>query len=98
MKKVSRTIRDQLGNADSARVSTAAFGMVNALQNRPKLTGGECLGALAAAFLLALEAGGNPPRQDILGMTKNLMADAQGRRPEFRAIQDYLEWEVFLNR
>ena len=90
----SNRLHDQLGNADLTRTSTAAFGIVDSLQTHTGLLAGECLGALTAAFILAVEASGIESG-DICGMTRNIMADANGRRPEFKAITDYLKKEIF---
>lgn len=86
-------LADQLGNADVTRVATAAFAIINAIQEHEGLMAGERIGAIAAAFILAIEAS-RMSAPDAIGSTRNLMADAQGRRPEFKAITDYLKTEV----
>lgn len=96
---LARRLRDQLGNSNITRVSTGAFAVINALQShnteehgvpRP----GELLGSIVAAFILAMEASGLPSG-DVCGMARNLMADVNGRRPEFKAITQYIKEEVF---
>ena len=87
-------LRDQLGNADLTRTSTATFGIVDTLQSRPGLLAGEYLGAITAAFILTVEESGLSAC-DVLGLTRNMMADANGRRPEFKAAADYIKQEVF---
>ncbi len=86
-------LADQLGNGDVTRVSTAAFSLVNALQNQQGLLPGESVGAVLAAFILTMEASGMNTA-DAIGKARNLMADANGRRPEFKAVTDYLKAEV----
>ena len=95
----ARRLRDQLGNSDVARVSTGAFAIINTLQNHSTEEHGvplpgELLGSIAAAFILAMEASGLPSG-DVCGAVRNLMADANGRRPEFKAITQYITEEVF---
>lgn len=88
-------LRDQIGNADLSRVSTTAFSVVNGIQNQEEVTlPGECVAAITAAFVLTLEAS-KLPASDVIGLTRNMMADADGRRPEFKAITDYIKKEVF---
>ena len=92
-------LRGQLGNADVTRVSTGAFAIINALQNHSTEEHGvplpgELLGSLATAFILAMEASGLPTG-DVCGTARNLMADAVGRRPEFKAITQYIKEEVY---
>ena len=87
-------LRDQLGNGDVTRVSTAAFAVVDALQERKEeLLPGEYIGAVAAAFILSLEAA-HIPAADVFSLTRNLMADANGRRTEFTAIKEYIKGEI----
>ena len=87
------SLRDQLANGNVTRTATAAFAIVDALQKHQNLKPGETVAAVAAAFILIMESTGFST-SDILGLTKNLMADARGRRPEFLAITDYLEKEM----
>lgn len=88
-------LRDQLGNADLTRVSTAAFGIINSVQGSDdaSLLPGEQVAAIVAAFVLVLEAA-RLPAHDAIGMVRNIMADADGRRPEFKAITEYIKQEV----
>lgn len=94
-------LRDQIGNADLTRVSTAAFSVMNSIQNQRDeeeggILPGECVAAITAAFVLTLESS-RLPASDVISITRNMMADADGRRPEFKAITDYIKKEV-LNR
>lgn len=88
-------LSDQLGNGDVTRVSTTAFAIINAVQKADDraLLPGEQVAAIVAAFVLTMEASrmGAP---DTIAAVRNLMADANGRRPEFKAISDYLKKEV----
>lgn len=93
MKISTSRLRDQLGNGDASRVSQAAFAVIDALQAREDLLPGELLGAITATFVLVMEATGFPA-SDALGLTRNLMADELGRKPEFKAVTDYLTEEV----
>ena len=87
-------IRDQLGNADLERTSRAAFAIIDSIQNQPGgILPGEAVGAITAAFVLTMEAC-RLPAHDAIGMARNIMADANGRRPEFKAITDYIKEEV----
>ena len=89
-------LRDQMGNGDAVRVARAAMSLANALQDQHDLLPGEALSAMAAGFVLVMEACGLPT-SDVLTTTKNIMADAYGRRAEFMAVGDYLEKEVLSN-
>lgn len=86
-------LRDQMGNADIPRVSTATHAIFDALQARKGLLPGETLAAITAAFVLAVKASGLPS-YDLITMARNIMADANGRRVEFQAAMDYLKEEV----
>ena len=87
------SLRDQLANGDVTRTATATFTIADTLQKHQNLKPGEAVGAMAAVFILTMESTGLST-SDILGLTKNLMADAHGRRPEFLAITDYLKKEI----
>jgi hypothetical protein len=89
---ISRRLRDQLGNADIKRTATAAAAIVNTLQNQPGLLPGEFAGAVTAAYLLLTEAARLDG--DLPGLVRAVMADANGRRPEFKAVKNYIEEEV----
>lgn len=89
----SRRFQDQIGNGDVTRVSTAAFAVADALQKQEGLLPGEAIAAVTAAFIITLEAS-RLPSAAALGNTRNLMADANGRRPEFKAFKDYMEKEI----
>ena len=94
---ITSRIRDQLGNADLERVSTMTFSILNTVSthgDREPLPG-EMVGAITAAFILTMEAC-QVPASDALGMARNIMADANGRRPEFKAITEYIKKEVLM--
>ena len=90
---ITARTRDQLANGDAQRISQAAFAVIDALQTRDDLLPGEFLGAITATFILTLEAT-KLPASDVFGFTRNLMADDLGRKPEFKAITEYLKKEV----
>lgn len=89
-------LRDQMGNGDAVRVARATMALADALQNQRELLPGEALSAMAAGFILVMEATGLST-YDVITTTKNIMADAEGRRAEFRAVGDYLAKEVLSN-
>lgn len=93
MKLSPSCLRDQLGNADRARVAVATFTLMDGLQKQSHLTPGEALAALAAGFILAVEVS-ELSLADVLTQTKNLIGQAYGRRAEFIAAATYLEKEV----
>ena len=91
----SRRVRDQLGNADVERVSTMTFAIIDAIAKHDDRTPlpGEMVGAVSAAFVLIMEAC-KLPAYDAAMYARNIMSDADGRRPEFKAITDYIKKEV----
>lgn len=93
MSITSDRLRDQIGNADISRVSTAAFSVMNGIQNQENMLPGESVAAITAAFILAIDAS-RLSGADVIGLTRNMMADADGRRPEFKAITDYIKKEI----
>ncbi|WP_303237183.1 hypothetical protein [uncultured Bilophila sp.] len=69
--------------------------VADAVQHSP-LRGARLLG-LTCAFLLAAEATGlSVP--DLMGMARNCMNDGEGRRPEFRAVDDFINNEILNER
>lgn len=69
--------------------------VVNAIQeqnNTPEDKGSQ-LGGLLTAFLMVFDTCGLP-LEDLLGMARNIVNDAEGVRPEFMAVKRYIENEV----
>lgn len=85
-------LRDLTGNAPLRLCAQAAMSVADAVQTVPH-RGAQILGAAAAALLLA-EASGIRP-DELFGMARNCMNHADGRRPEFAALSDYIQNEVF---
>lgn len=82
--------RDALNNADVGDVANCAMAIINATQDmRPQnqVTG------LAAAFLLVCERFG-VSAQDAFAVISNIMNHADGRRPEFAAVKQFMEEEL----
>jgi hypothetical protein len=83
--------RDRLMNLPVKAGATAAMQVIDALQkgHSPEA---QVLGA-AAVFVLLSERFG-VSMQDVMGAIKKLMNHAEGRRPEFAAVAEYLAKEV----
>ena len=84
-------MRDLIGNAPLTASAEAAMRVADAVQHEPH-KGARLLGLLAAA-LIAMEAS-RCNLHDVLGMARNAMNDAEGRRPEFRAVDAYIRNEI----
>jgi len=84
-------LRDLLGNADLTQSARAAMSVATGVQDYPDK--GVRLMGTAAAFLLAAEASGLPVT-DVIGMARNCINTAEGKRPEFAAVADYVQHEV----
>lgn len=84
------TIRDQLGALPRSEAATAAMTVVSALQDYQP--GAQLAGALAVAQLMADEAGINI--HDVLAYVRNRITDAEGKRPEFAAVTEYIKKEL----
>ena len=84
-------MRDLIGNAPLAESAEVAMRVADAVQHEPR-KGARLLGLLAAA-LITLEAS-QLSLHDVLGMARNAMNDAEGRRPEFRAVDAYIRNEI----
>ena len=68
--------------------------VVNAIQqNSHDSDKGSQLGGLLTAFLMVFDTCGLP-LEDLLGMARNIVNDAEGVRPEFMAVKRYIENEV----
>lgn len=82
--------RDLLNNAKPDRVSRAMMEAIDRLQNyQPH----EQLMGVCALFLFLSQAWGIPA-QDVFTATKNLINDADGKRPEFAGIETYIKKEL----
>lgn len=82
---------DSFSSLPARSGAQAAMRVIDALQ-------GTCLPetqahGIAAAFILLSERWGMSP-QEIFEKTTNLMNYAEGRRPEFAAVAEYLENEL----
>jgi len=82
--------RDQLGNADVHETAVAAMSVIDTLQKHNK---GVQIAAICAAFKLLSERC-NVPLSDAMTITNNIMNHADGRRPEFKAVEAYLKNEL----
>lgn len=81
---------DRMMNLPVIDGALAAMQVVDSLQrHQPEA---RILGAAAVFVLLAERFGVS--MQDVMGATKKLMNHAEGRRPEFAAIGEYLRHEV----
>lgn len=79
-----------MGMADTTEVTRSTMAIIDAIQDRPARTQ---VPAICAAFVLALECAGMNVG-DALTISKNIINDADGRRPEFKAIEDYINNEL----
>lgn len=80
---------DVFGNVPARESAQAAMSVIDALQQfRPEVQ----LAGLAAAFKLAAERFDCRPT-DAFTVSGNLMNDVEGKRPEFRAVAEYMEKE-----
>lgn len=87
----TQTLRDALGNTRLSEAANVAMAVANAVQSIPSK--GARIAGTAAAFLILLEESGMPA-PDVLGMARNIINHAEGRRPEFAAVTDYIREEV----
>ncbi|MEG2140964.1 MAG: hypothetical protein RRY20_09285 [Bilophila sp.] len=85
------TLRDQLGNVSLTDAAHTAMSVADAVQTCPR-KGARLIGIMAAA-LITIEAS-NLNLQDVLAMTRNVINHADGRRPEFAAVDAYVRNEV----
>lgn len=85
-------LRDLAGNAPLTACAEAAMSVADAIQTTPH-KGAQLMGAACALLLLAESSG--LPVPDLMGMARNCMHTAQGRRPEFAAVADYINQEIF---
>ncbi|MDM8214758.1 hypothetical protein QUW15_01055 [Desulfovibrio piger] len=85
-------LRDLIGNAPLRASARAAMSIADAVQRIPDY-GSRFIG-IASAFLILCEESGISAA-DLLTMTRNCMNDAEGKRPEFRAVARYVRHEIF---
>ena len=84
-------LRDLLANAPITDAANAAMAVVDSVQSCPN--NGVILLGFSAAFLLAVEASGLTV-SDVMVYTKNVINNAEGKRPEFQAVSRYIDNEV----
>ena len=80
-----------MGNTPLKEAARATMSVADALQHSP-LKGARLMG-LTCAFLMAAESAGLPV-PGLMGMARNCMNDGEGRRPEFRAVDDFINNEI----
>lgn len=85
-------LRDLTGNAPLRQSAQAAMSVADVVQRIPNQ--GARLMGLATAFLMASECAGLPVN-DLMGMARNCINDAEGRRPEFAAVTEFINNEIF---
>lgn len=85
-------LRDLTGNAPLVDCAQAAMSVADALQRAPH-RGAQLMG-VATSFLIMTACAGLTP-SDLMGMARNCMNTAEGRRPEFAAVEDYINKEIF---
>lgn len=83
--------RDLFNNCNPRRAANAAMAVIDATQRgfQPH----EQMHGAAAAFLLLADHWG-VPAQDLFTATKNLMANREGKAPEFDAVREYMKHEL----
>lgn len=91
-KATENRFRDLLGNADLRKTANLTMAIADRIQHEP--SPGVRLAAVLSAASLSLDCT-NLPFPDAFGMSRNLMHNAEGKRAEFLAVQDYFEKEVF---
>ncbi|MBU4567023.1 MAG: hypothetical protein KKE29_20090 [Proteobacteria bacterium] len=82
--------RDQFNNADLRQVSNASMAAIDALQAFDPEVQMAAIGAVS--ILLAAHV--DMPLGDVLGSVDRMMSDAEGKRPEFAAVEMYMKEEL----
>lgn len=82
--------RDALNAVDVGEVANATMAVIDRIQNMSAET---AVAAMAATFLLMCERYDLTP-QDAFAVVDNVMNYAEGRRPEFKAVAQYLDEEL----
>lgn len=80
-----------MGGVPLKEAARATMSVADALQHSP-LKGARLMG-LTCAFLITAESAGLPV-PDLMGMARNCMNHGEGRRPEFRAVDDFINNEI----
>lgn len=88
---MSKINRDLISNADPRKVANASMWLIDNTQGMQSLE--LTLASLACTFQLLAERVEMEPA-DLFTLTCNLMNHADGRRPEFAAIRDYLREDL----
>ena len=87
---MERLNHDLFNHASAGVVANGAMAIVDKLQDmRPHTQ----VAAAAAVFLLLCESH-KMPAQDAFTVITNIMNHAEGRRPEFAAVRQYMEEEL----
>ena len=87
----SPSLRDLTASAPLVQTSRAAMSVVSGVQH-VEHRGARLLGLVVAA-LIAAEASRLSPA-DLFAYARNCMNDAEGRRPEFKAVDEYVRKEI----
>lgn len=82
--------RDLLVSADAARVCNSAMAVIDRLQDFTPEE--QMLGLTAAFMLLAKHQKQNPG--ELFLITDNVVNGVEGKRPEFRAVEQYMRDEL----
>ena len=90
--ETSTSLRDLAGNAKVREAANLCMALIDAVQVS-KDPGARLL-ALACAFLMAAEQAGIQVT-DLMTYARNCMNEAQGKRPEFQAVANYIQKEIF---
>lgn len=88
----SNKYRDRLGNANITKTARLSMGILNTIQKEPDK--GAQLAAVCTVFHTVLHKAGLNIH-DALGITSNLINASEGRKPEFKAVDLYIEKELF---
>lgn len=82
--------QDDLNNIQVAEAANASMALLLVLQDMPAHTQ---VASIASMFLLIMERYGFNP-QDAFSVINNIMNHAEGRRPEFKAIAQFMREEL----
>lgn len=88
---ITQQLRDLTANCTTRDAAQCCMAVASAIQANPDR--GARLMGLATAFLMAAEASGLPV-PDLMGYARNCMNTAEGKRPEFAAVNNYIEEEI----
>lgn len=80
---------DRLGNIPVREAARATMAVIDRLQD---LTPEQQMAGITACFTLACEHYGINP-QDMFTYSNNIMHHADGRRPEFQAVRQFMKGE-----